>query len=119
MDEALTYTEDGSHVFVANEETGAVWECPVDYLEIAKARGWTPCGKPAPSYADLFDPAPGAAAQTGFDPAEHTVDEVNAHLAEHLESPGEIERVLQLEAAGKNRTTIHDPRPQVENDDTK
>jgi len=38
-----------------------------------------------------------------FDPGEHTVADVEAYLDEH---PDEIDRVLQAERDGKNRTTL-------------
>lgn len=39
----------------------------------------------------------------GFDPGEHTVDEVKAYVGEH---PDERQAVLDAERAGKNRTTL-------------
>ena len=57
--------------------------------------------------------------ETEFDPAEHTVDEVNDHLQEA--DPAEVERVLQEEAAGKDRATVHAPStpdaPEDQSDD--
>lgn len=38
-----------------------------------------------------------------FDPSAHTVDEVNAYLADH---PDDTDRVLEAERAGKNRTGV-------------
>lgn len=109
--EQLSYNEGGTHVHVRHSETDAVWECPIDYLPVAQARGWEPTTAPEPDVSGLFDAATAEGSeQTGFDPAEHTVDEVNEHLSQHAEdSPGEVARVLTLERAGKNRVTIVDP----------
>lgn len=43
------------------------------------------------------------AAGAGFDPAEHTVAEVQAYLDAH---PDDRDAVLELEAEGKNRATL-------------
>lgn len=108
----LTYNEAGTHVFVTNEATGGYWECPVDYLPIARVTGWAPCERRDDSLAGLFDPGvvtglPAVAEVTGFNPDDHNVPEVNDHLAQHAESsPGEVARVLELEAAGQNRKGI-------------
>jgi hypothetical protein len=102
----------GTHVHVHNAETGGYWDCPISYLPIARQRGWEPAerideGQPINAIADaqpvepvLFDPsAPGV-----------TAEDVSAHLAAHAEAdPGEVERVLGLERAGKNRKTITVP----------
>lgn len=108
----LHYNSAGTHVYVRNVETGGEWECPVDYLPVAELRGFEPCEPRDGALDGLFDDTTAeGAAQTGFDPADHNVDEVNAHLAAHAESsPGEVVRVLELERAGKNRSTIVDPR---------
>lgn len=45
-----------------------------------------------------------AAEEAVYDPSEHTVDEVNAHLAEVDDA--ERDRILAAEAAGRNRTGI-------------
>jgi hypothetical protein len=42
-----------------------------------------------------------------YDPSAHTVDEVNAYLADADEA--ERTRVLEAEAQGKNRTTVKAP----------
>jgi hypothetical protein len=47
-------------------------------------------------------PEPGAD-DGGFDPADHTVAEVQQYLVDH---PDDAERVLALERAGKNRATL-------------
>lgn len=47
---------------------------------------------------DVVAPTPG-----GFDPSEHTVDEVNAYVEEH---PDELDSVLELERAGKARVGV-------------
>jgi hypothetical protein len=41
----------------------------------------------------------------GFDPADHTVDDVKAYVGEH---PGERQAILDAETAGKNRVTLVD-----------
>lgn len=98
------FNEAGTHVFVRNIETGDEWECPAGYLEVALGRGFELCEPRDRSLDGLFD-------QTGFDPSEHTVEDVNEHLAAHAaSSPGEVSRVLALEEAGQNRKTIVDPR---------
>lgn len=45
----------------------------------------------------------GAYAEAGFDPAAHTVAEVEQYVADH---PDEAEQILDLEEEGKNRTTL-------------
>jgi hypothetical protein len=42
-----------------------------------------------------------------FDPSEHTVDEVNEHLAKADDA--ERQRVLDAEKSGKNRSTVAAP----------
>ena len=39
-----------------------------------------------------------------YDPSEHTVDEVNAHLADA--DPDEVDRIIAAERAGKDRSSI-------------
>lgn len=109
----LPINDTGTHVHVHNAETGGYWDCPISYLSTARQRGWEPVerpvdeGQPINAIADavsvepvIFDPsAPGV-----------TADAVSAHLAAHAEAdPGEVERVLGIERAGKNRTTITVP----------
>lgn len=103
----LTYNDSGTHAWVKHNESGGVWACPIDYLDVAKLRGWEPTDAPDTSLDGLFD----SSEQTGFDPSKRTVDEVNAHLAKHADSaPGEVARVLELERNGKDRATVVDPR---------
>lgn len=45
----------------------------------------------------------GAQYSTGYDPAEHTVAEVEEYARDH---PDEVETLLDAEEAGKNRTTL-------------
>ena len=45
------------------------------------------------------------ASSSGFDPGEHTVDEVKAHVDAN---PDQAQAVLDAELAGKNRTTLVD-----------
>lgn len=105
------YNADGTHVFVKNSATGDEWECPVDYLPVALVHGFELTEPRDKSLDGLFDDSTAeGAGQTGFDPGKATVGEVNEHLAAHLGSPGEIARVMELEAAGKNRPGVKDPR---------
>lgn len=60
-------------------------------------------GKPLAVNAASTAPADGAAAGDLFDPADWTVAEVEAHLAEH---PDERDAILAAERAGKNRSTL-------------
>lgn len=100
-----------THVWVQHEETGGTWQCPADYLPVAELRGWQIIDAPDTDLDGLFDEPVDGVEQTGFDPSEHSVKEVNEHLAEHAEqAPGEVERVLELERAGKDRATVTDPR---------
>lgn len=110
----------GTHVFVRNTSSGDEWECPNDYLQVALLRGFELCEPRDKSLDGLFDEstAEPTGQQTGFDPSTRTVEEINDHLAEHaFSSPGEVERVLELEKAGKDRKTVIDPRQLAEDDD--
>jgi hypothetical protein len=93
------------HVRVENPDTGGVWDCPVDYLPVAKARGWVESDKPLADEGEEYpEPAAEVAeAEVEFDPSEHTVAEVEDYLAEN---PDDAERVLDAERAGKNRVTL-------------
>lgn len=104
------YNNGGTHVYVTTP-SGDEWECPVDYLPVALSRGFELTEPRDKSLDGLFDDSTAeGAAQTGFDPAKATVAEVNDHLVAHQSSPGEIARVMELEAAGKNRPGVKDPR---------
>jgi hypothetical protein len=104
MADDLTYNESGTHVLVKNSETGGVWWSPADYLPVARLRGWEPATVEEDPLEGLVDREP---EQTGFDPSAHSAAEVSDHLALHAESaPGEVERVLSLERAGKNRKSV-------------
>lgn len=112
-DQQPIFNADGTHVFVRNTASGDEWECPAGYLPVALVRGFELTVPRDRSLDGLFDEstAEPAGQQTGFDPAEHTVDEVNTHLRLYGEtSPGEVDRVLELERAGQNRKTVVDPR---------
>lgn len=114
-DQKPVYNVDGTHVFTKSP-TGEEWECPVDYLPVALARGFELTEPRDKSLDGLFDDTSAEGAnQTGFDPAKATVKEINAHLEQHVGSPGEIVRVLELEAAGQNRSGVKDPRLSDEN----
>lgn len=95
-----------THVRLSNPETGGVWDCPADVVDVYKARGWEETDKALPE--ELIDTTTDFQA-SDFDPADHTVAEVNEHLANS--DPNEVERVLGLEASGKNRSSIAAPKP--------
>jgi hypothetical protein len=103
----MYYNAAGTHILTVSP-TGDRWDCPPDYLPVALLKGFK-LAEPddAPDLTGLQDQEP---EQTGFNPADHTVAEVNEHLALHAESsPGEVVRVIELERAGKNRTSIAVP----------
>jgi hypothetical protein len=110
------FNEAGTHVWLYNPMTDAYWECGPEAAEVYTGNAawdWQYATEAPGENADgLFDESTAEGeAQTGFDPAEHTVEEVNEHLELHAESaPGEVDRVLELERAGKDRKTIVDPR---------
>lgn len=102
----------GTHVWLRYPATGGEWECPRDVADLyVRDRGWEyMAAAPDTTWDNLTD-------QTGFDPAEHTVPEVNEHLEKFAEvSPGEANRVLELEKAGQNRSTVIDPLPDPSGD---
>jgi hypothetical protein len=97
-----------THVRMENPDTGGVWDCPVDYLPTAKARGWVESDKPLAGEGEEYpEPAAETEADAGeeaeFDPSEHTVAEVQEYLAEN---PDDEDRVLDAELAGKNRVSL-------------
>jgi hypothetical protein len=101
------------HVWLYNPDTEAMWQAPADYAHIARARGWVDSDGPVDEFADAAAdtvPAeipPAEDIQTGFDPSEHGFKEVLDYLNQYRDTaPGEVERVLSLERAGKNRKTI-------------
>lgn len=114
------YNTAGTHVHLFNPETGGQWECPADpdLLDLyVNKRGWEYAQPRDDSLDGLFDESTAEGAdQTGFDPGKASVDEVNAHLAQFASAPGEVERVLELERAGRNRKTVTDPRLPVGED---
>lgn len=59
-----------------------------------------------PSSAPEEEPVGEAAVSDLFDPAEHTADEVNAHLDAHSDDADEVQRVLDAEAEGKARKSV-------------
>lgn len=111
--------EAGTHVWLRYPPTDATWACPLDVADFYLGRGWEYSAAPGPTVEGLFDQSTAEGPnQTGFDPADHDVDEVNDHLAKYADaSPGEVERVLELERAGQNRKTVVDPRPAPTDDD--
>ena len=107
------YNTAGTHVYLRNPETDGEWWCPVDVAPVfVDKRAWEYAEPRDTSLDGLFDDITADGfEQTGFDPSQHTVEEINAHLSEHAaSSPGEVVRVLELEAAGKNRASVKDPR---------
>lgn len=99
-----------THVRLENPETGGVWDSPIDYAPIARARGWVDSDKAlAEEEVDTTkDPAtPVADVPAGFNPDEHTVAEVKEYLdALPAYKTDERDRVVELERAGKNRSTV-------------
>jgi hypothetical protein len=77
-----------THTTMYHPESGGIWDCPDDVVEEFKAKGWV----------DAEDSSP-----PKYDPADHSVKEVLAYIEEH---PDDADRVLEAEAAGKNRTSI-------------
>ena len=69
---------------------GETWDCPVSYVAKAKSQGWRPVDSNAPGL---------------YDPADHTADQVTAHLAT-VTDDNERQRIVDAERAGKNRSTI-------------
>ncbi|MGN6413789.1 hypothetical protein [Flexivirga sp.] len=66
-----------------------------------------------PQYQPLKSSA--AARPAVFDPAEHNVDEVLAHLADA--DAAEVDRVKSAEASGKGRSTIAAFKPNIDTAD--
>jgi hypothetical protein len=110
-----------THVRVENPETGGVWDCPVDYLPVAKARGWVESDKPLAGEGEEY-PQPAADAlgeaeaedEVEFDPGEHTVAEVQDYLEAN---PDDADRVLDAERAGKKRVGVADAVAEARADD--
>lgn len=48
------------HVWMTLEETGGVWQCPEDVVEVAQKRGWVQCDAPEQDDSHLKDPKPPA-----------------------------------------------------------
>ncbi len=88
------------HTWLRNPETGGVWSCPNGLVEHYKERGWEDSDPPGEQVVGVLKDA---APEPEFDPAEHTVAEVEDHLEQN---PDDVHRVLQAEHAGKNRVTI-------------
>jgi len=87
--------------FVINAVAGvAPLMAPDEEAEVSQ-RSETPDQPPRPTSASDGDEEDYATA--GFDPAAHTVPEVEAYVDEH---PDEVERIYDLEAEGKGRVTL-------------
>lgn len=106
----------GTHIWLAHPETGGVWEAPKDVAAtFVEHAGWQYTTAPGEDLSEVFaNSTAEGETQTGFDPNEHTVDEINKHLLANQHAPGEIDRVLALEAAGQGRTSVKDPRPPID-----
>lgn len=90
------------HVLVTKD--GAVWRCPRPYLAKALKQGWEP-----------VDPTEVSASERPFNPDDHTVEAVNAYLADHADDEVEVARVVALEDAGQKRTTVTRPDHNLDN----
>ena len=60
-------------------------------------------GEPVGIVSDDPDPQSEGKTKGGFDPGEHTVEEVNEYLDKH---PSKRDDIVAAEAAGKNRVGI-------------
>lgn len=92
----FTYNEAGTHILMKNPETGGVWAAPPDAIPYLELRGWEPTTAEENILAGLVDDQ--------FDPSETSAKAVSEHLASA--SPEEVNRVLELERAGKNRKSV-------------
>lgn len=88
-----------------NTRTGRTVRLSEPSVPMDRSRRWERIAEPASVEAPLAPwPTPAAAPSGPFDPAEHTVTQVNAHLAGA--DAGERARVLQAEAEGRARRGI-------------
>lgn len=102
-------SQPSQHVAVVTP-TGAEWDCPKPFLPIALKKGYRLAGEePDPDEPDGQD------GDQPFDPTPATPKAVNEYLQGAFAAGDgtEIDRVLVIEAEGKNRTSIVDPRPAV------
>ena len=92
-----------------NTRTGRVVHMAEPLPSMERSRRWervepgTPAEKEEPERLPPW-PDPSPAPDGPFDPAEHTVAQVNAYLADA--GRGERERVLQAEAEGRARRGV-------------
>lgn len=102
----------GTHIWLNHPVTGGVWEAPKDVAAtFVQHAGWEYADAPGEDLSDVFAASTAEGeAQTGFDPNEHTVADINDYLKSNQHAPGEIDRVLALEAAGQDRSSVKDPR---------
>jgi hypothetical protein len=99
------------HTWLRNPDTGGIWACPNRLVDHYKDRGWVDSDPPEEEqptvgeFASAADaPAPATKDEPQFDPATHTVAEIEEHLAEH---PDDAERVVEAEeASDKPRKSI-------------
>jgi hypothetical protein len=93
------------HTWMKHSETGGEWPCPTVLVQHYEQLGWEVMDHPPEeqqpaidgfgSAADAPEPATKDPVEQ-FDPAEHTVAEVQEHLAEH---PEDTEQVVEAEQA--------------------
>lgn len=85
--------------------TGGVADVPDN--DFWRTKGWEPVDLDTPTTDQLRDQ--GLIGGPEFDPAEHNVDDVVAHLASA--GPGERDRVLAAERTGKARAGVLNSSP--------
>lgn len=93
---------DGSLVTV-KEAGPAEYRDPVGQRDLNEVTA--PQGKTAPEREEKPEEPQEPEEAAAFDPGEHTVEQVNAHL-DTVTDDAERERILQAERDGKNRSTI-------------
>jgi hypothetical protein len=100
------------HTWMRHTDHGGQWEAPTVLVKHYEQLGWEvmdhPPTEPQPAidgFVSAADaPAPATKDEPTFDPADHTVAEVEEHLAEH---PDDEQRVVEAEEASEHpRTSI-------------
>jgi hypothetical protein len=89
------------HTWMRHSDHGGEAQLPTALIDHFEARGWVVMDEPPVEDEGHLKDA--AEAEAEFDPSEHTVAEVQDHMAEY---PDDADRVLDAEAAGKNRVTL-------------